>query len=91
MPLQFKEELRLMPIAAAARVSARQATIIQRRLAASNLNQIRAEALAAINNTSPADEASEIKRLRLLYQAVYTQDELARFVAASLAELGFTD
>ena len=91
MPLEFDESLTLMPIAASARVSARQAAIIQTRLAASNLGQIRAEALAAINTTTQADAPSEVKRLRLLYKAAYTQDELTRFVAASLSELGFTD
>ncbi len=91
MAIQFTERLNLMPIAAAARVAARQAAVIQKRLATVDLNHLRAEALAAINNTGAADEPSEVKRLRLLYKAVYTQDELTQFVAASLAALGFQD
>lgn len=88
--LEFDELLIIRPIPASAALQARQASLIQRRLtAAGSLDQVRAEALAAINITKQTDEPSEIKRLRLLYQQVYTQNELSAFVQNSLAELGF--
>ncbi|HHI93810.1 MAG TPA: hypothetical protein ENK04_09935 [Gammaproteobacteria bacterium] len=92
MPLVFKETLTLQPIPMSRQLAARQASLIQRRLAASgSLARIKAEALGAINKASPDDPPSEIKRLRLLYQSVYTQQELTMFVDSSLAELGFSE
>lgn len=92
MAIEFDESLAIRSIPAAALKRARQAALIQRRLSATgDLDQIRSEALAAINGTSADDEASEEKRLRLLYQQVYTQAELKAFIHHSLAELGFDD
>jgi len=92
MPLEFKETLTLQPIPMSRQLAARQAALIQRRFAVvDGLARIKAEALKAINKTSPDDPPSEIKRLRLLYQSVYTQEELTMFVASGLAELGFRD
>ncbi len=92
MPLEFKETLTLQPIPMSRQLAVRQAALIQRRFSVvDGLAQIKAEALKAINKTSPDDSPSEIKRLRLLYQSVYTQEELTMFVASSLAELGFRE
>lgn len=92
MAIEFDEFIKLRSIPASPQIRARQAALIQRRLtAAGSLDQIRAEALSAINNTAVGDAPSEEKRLRLLYRDVYTQDELEAFVNASLAELGFDD
>ena len=92
MPLAFKETLTLQPIPVSRQLAARQASLIQRRLAATgSLARIKAEALGAINKASPDDPSSEIKRLRLLYQSVYTQQELTMVVDSSLAELGFSE
>jgi hypothetical protein len=91
MPLEFDEFLTLKPIPTSPRRSARQAALIQRRLAMAggDFDLIRSQALAAINRTSPEDEPAEEKRLRLLYKEAYTQEELAKFVESSLVELGF--
>jgi len=90
MTIQFDERLTLLPIPASSKMTARQAGLIQRRLnAVGDIDQIRAEALDAIYNTSQDDEPSEVRRLRLLYRDAYSRDELVQFVALSLLELGF--
>lgn len=90
MALEFAEHLDLEPIPTAPGRAARQALILERRrVATGGIDQVHAEALAAIDATSADDEASELKRLRLLYREAYTRDELAGLVTAGFARLGF--
>lgn len=89
MTLKFNKTLLLPAIPASRSMTAKQTLIIQRRIKASGFNKVAEEALAAINSTLPTDAPSEAKRLRLLYKAVYSQQELSLFVTNSLADLGF--
>ena len=92
MSIQFDEALLLKPIPVSRQLMALQAALIQRRLSSvGSLDQIRAEALDAVYNTSHNDEPSEIKRLRLQYKEAYTRDELMLFIVSTLAEQGFSD
>lgn len=45
-------------------------------------------ALEAILTASPEDPSSELKRLRLLYQHVYTRQELEGLITNTFAALG---
>ncbi|MEM6448144.1 MAG: hypothetical protein AAGE59_27160 [Cyanobacteria bacterium P01_F01_bin.86] len=92
MAIEFDEILELAPIPKSRQRAVSQTLIIQRRLTTvGGITQVKAEALAAINNTALTDPPSEAKRLRILYKDIYTQHELTDFVSAGLSELGFHD
>jgi hypothetical protein len=89
--LTFSSKILLPPIPTRAAKAARQAAHLQSRIDAVGIAQVKAEALAAINDVDAASQPSEIKRLRMLYKDVYAQSELKDFIAYSLAVLGFKD
>lgn len=89
MALEFNDSFEIPPIPIDARKAAAQrAIIVERASILGDLDQVKTEAVNAILNAAVGDEPSEQKRFRLLYQKIYTHDELNRFVDITFARLG---
>lgn len=90
MALKFTRVIDLVPIPVEASNAARQAVAAsQRATQLGGLAAVKAAMVDHIYAATPQDPPSEQKRLKLLYQAVYTREELARLVGNTLAQLGF--
>lgn len=87
--VEFSDSLDLLPIPVSCRRAARQALLLQRKIAsAGGIEPAKRAAVEAILGATPSDPPSEVKRLRLLYQHVYTCDELETLVTHTFAALG---
>lgn len=81
MALAFENKFEIPRIPSAPAKTARQAlNIMKKSQEIGDLAQAKTAALEAILNVKASDEPSELQRLRLLYKAVYTKEELKSFV-----------
>jgi hypothetical protein len=92
MPLEFNKFINIPPIPIdASRAAAQAVMILKRANSVGSMARAKNEAADAIFKTMPDDIASEQKRLRLLYQKVYTKSELINLVDITFAKLGLID
>ena len=89
MAIEFDEIFNVPPIPATKENTVRQvAFFLQRAEESGGIDAVKAGAIDTIYNTRPDDEPSELKRLRLLYQDVYSRAELEKMIDITFADLG---
>jgi len=77
----FNEVFQIPFIPSSVSLTAKQVRAVNSRVKNfSNLQEAKAAALQAILDTSSESPPSELKRLRILYQRVYTTQELTNFI-----------
>lgn len=82
----------LQPIPVDARRAARQALLLQEKIAAAGGREPAvAAAVDAIYAARPNDPPGELKRLRLLYRSFYSRAELEGLVRNTFASLGLDE
>lgn len=90
MGLKFARAIDLVPIPVEASNAARQAVAASQRAAElGGLAAVKAAMVDRIFAATPQDPPAEQKRLQLLYQNVYTREEIERLVGNTLVQLGF--
>jgi hypothetical protein len=92
MSFVFKDSLDIAPIPVSPMQAARQSVAIALKIdEAGGPAAGRDAAVAVIINATTADEPTEIRRLRLLYQRAYSEAELGRLVERTFEFLGLLD
>jgi hypothetical protein len=92
MSFVFSDFLNIAPIPVSSLQAARQSVVIGKKIEeAGGPAAGRDAAVAAIMNATTADEPTEIRRLRLLYQRAYSEAELGHLVDRTFDFLGFLD
>lgn len=87
--MEFTDSIDLMPIPVSPRRAARQALMLQEKVAqAGGIEPAKQAVVAMMLAASPEDPPSEVKRLRLLYQHAYSPQELEMLVTHTFAALG---
>ena len=82
MSISFKEEFSIPLIPSTPSQTAFQALFVKERVDHHNtIEEAKLAAVQAILNTTANDPPSELKRLRLLYQKVYTKSEMMSLVS----------
>jgi DNA-binding transcriptional regulator YbjK len=90
--MTFTNSIDIPPIPVGPEATARQAVLLSEKVATAGSRQhATTEAVTAIMNAGPGDPPSELKRLRLLYQHAYTEEELEQLVENTFQALGIAD